>query len=115
VGEVGRGGFDAVRFQWLAGTTDPVSFLERLESGAGAMNQPGWRAARYDSLVREAERTADPGRRAALLAEAESLALAEQPVAPLYFYAGRRIVSQRVTGWVENVRGVHLSRWLGLK
>jgi oligopeptide transport system substrate-binding protein len=104
-----------VRFQWLAGTTDPVSFLERLESGAGAMNQSGWSVPRYDALVREAERTADLGRRAALLAQAEALALAEHPVAPLYFYAGRRVVSQQVTGWTENVRGVHLSRWLGLR
>lgn len=115
LGEVGRGEFDAVRFQWLAGTTDPVSFLERLESAAGPMNQAGWRAPRYDALVREAERTADLERRAALLAEAEALALAEHPVAPLYFYAGRRLVAQQVTGWVDNVRGVHLSRWLGLR
>lgn len=115
VGEVGRGEFDAVRFQWLAGTTDPVSFLERLESGAGAMNQSGWGVPRYDALVREAERTADLGRRAALLTQAEALALAEHPVAPLYYYAGRRVVSQQVTGWRENVRGVHLSRWLGLR
>ncbi len=115
VGEVGRGEFDAVRFQWLAGTTDPVSFLERLESGAGAMNQSGWAVPGYDALVREAERTADLGRRAALLAQAEALALAQHPVAPLYFYAGRRVVSQQVTGWKENVRGVYLSRWLGLR
>jgi oligopeptide transport system substrate-binding protein len=115
VGEVGSGGFDAVRFQWLSGTTDPVSFLERLETGAGAMNQPGWAVARYDALVREAERRADLTQRAALLAQAEALALAEHPVAPLYYYAGRRLVSGQVTGWVENVRGVHLSRWLGLK
>ncbi len=115
VGEVARGGFDAVRFQWLSGTTDPVSFLERLESGAGAMNHPGWSVARYDALVRQAERSPDLGRRAALLAEAEALALAEHPVAPLYYYAGRRLVSPAVTGWVENVRGVHLSRWLGLR
>jgi oligopeptide transport system substrate-binding protein len=115
VGEVGRGEFDAVRFQWLAGTTDPVSFLERLESGAGALNQSGYANARYDALVREAEQTADIARRAALLAQAEALALAEHPVAPLYFYAGRRLVSTRVAGWVENVRGVHVSRWLDLR
>lgn len=115
VAEVGRGDFDAVRFQWFGGTTDPVSFLERLETEAGALNQSGWSNPRYDGLVREAERTADVGRRAALLAQAEALALAEQPVAPLYFYAGRRVVSRRVTGWEDNVRGVHLSRWLDLR
>jgi len=112
---VGRGEFDAVRFQWLAGTTDPVSFLERLESRAGALNQSGYANARYDALVREAEQTADIGRRAALLAQAETLALAEHPVAPLYYYSGRRLVSTRVSGWVENVRGVHVSRWLDLR
>ncbi len=114
LGEVGRGDFDAVRFRWLAGTTDPVSFLERLESDAGAMNQPGYANARYDALVRQAERTLDVEARAGLLAEAEALALAEHPVAPLYFYAGRRLVATRVGGWTDNPRGVHLSRWLSV-
>jgi len=50
-----------------------------------------------------------------LLAQAETLALAEHPVAPLYYYSGRRLVSTRVSGWVENVRGVHVSRWLDLR
>jgi oligopeptide transport system substrate-binding protein len=115
LGEVGRGEFDAVRFQWLSGTTDPVSFLERLESTSGAENQSGYSNPRYDALIRQAEATADVGARAALLARAEAMALADQPVAPLYFYAGRRLVSQRVDGWVDNVRGVHLSRWLDLR
>jgi len=114
LGEIGRGEFDAVRFRWLSGTTDPVSFLERLETGSGAMNQPGYSNPRYDALVREAERTLDIRARASLLAGAESLALEDHPVAPLYFYAGRRLVSRKVNGWVENPRGVHLSRWLNV-
>lgn len=114
LGEVGRGDFDAVRFRWLSGTTDPVSFLERLESGAGAMNQSGYANDRYDALVREAENTADIAARGRLLAQAEALALADQPVMPLYFYAGRRLVQGHVRGWVENPRGIHLSRWLAL-
>ena len=114
LGEVGRGEFDAVRFRWFAGTTDPVSFLERLESGAGAMNQSGYANPRYGALVSRAEETVDIEQRAALLAEAEAMALADQPVAPLYYYAGRRLISPKVRGWVDNPRGVHLSRWLSL-
>lgn len=114
LGEVGRGDFDAVRFQWLAGTTDPLSFLERLDSAAGAENQSGYASPRYDALLREAESTRDIAIRAGQLARAEALALADHPVAPLYFYAGRRLVAKRVIGWVENVRGVHLSRWLAV-
>jgi oligopeptide transport system substrate-binding protein len=115
LGEVGRGDFDAVRFQWLSGTTDPVSFLERLDSAAGAENQSGYANPRYDALLRRAEDDPDVTARAALLSQAEALALADHPVAPLYFYAGRRLVSQRVSGWTDNVRGVHLSRWLDVK
>jgi oligopeptide transport system substrate-binding protein len=114
LGQVGRGDFDAVRFVWLSGTTDPVSFLERLETSSGAENQSGYTNPRYDSLVRQAEQTRDVGARARLLSKAEAMALSDQPVAPLYFYAGRRLVALRVDGWVDNVRGVHLSRWLGL-
>ncbi len=114
LGEVDRGSFDAVRFRWLSGTTDPVSFLERLESDAGAMNQSGYANARYDELLREAENTADITVRARILAKAEALALADHPVMPLYFYASRRLVQRYVEGWIENPRGVHLSRWLAI-
>lgn len=112
--EVDRGDFDAVRFRWLSGTTDPVSFLERLESDAGAMNQSGYANARYDALLREAEVTADITARARILAQAEALALADHPVMPLHFYASRRLVQRHVKGWVVNPRGVHLSRWLAV-
>ena len=115
LGEVGRGDFEAVRFQWLSGTTDPVSFLERLDSAAGAENQSGYANARYDALLRQAGDTREVDARAVLLSQAEALALADHPVAPLYFYAGRRLVSQRVSGWTDNVRGVHLSRWLDVR
>jgi len=114
LGEVGRGEFDAVRFRWLSGTTDPVSFLERLESASGAMNQSGYANERFDALLRRAEGTADIPARARLLAEAEAMALADHPIAPLHFYAGRRLVSGRVSGWMENPRGIHLSRWLSV-
>jgi ABC-type oligopeptide transport system substrate-binding subunit len=48
------------------------------------------------------------------LAAAESLAMQEQPLAPLYFYVSRRLISPRVAGWVDNPRGVHLSRYLSV-
>jgi hypothetical protein len=46
-----------------------------------------------------------------LLREAEALALAEQPVAPLHYMMGRRLVSPRVSGFVDNPRGLYPS-WL---
>jgi pimeloyl-ACP methyl ester carboxylesterase len=46
-----------------------------------------------------------------LLREAEALALADQPVAPLHYMVGRRLVSPRVSGFADNPRGLYPS-WL---
>jgi oligopeptide transport system substrate-binding protein len=37
-----------------------------------------------------------------------------QPLAPLYYYVSRRLISPKVRGWVDNPRGVHLQRYLSL-
>jgi oligopeptide transport system substrate-binding protein len=115
IADVQAGRFDAARYYWLASTSDPVSFLERLRADAGPINQSGWGNDEYDALIDSAEAKVDLGARAALLKRAETLALAQQPVAPIYYYGGRRLVADRVTGFVENPRGVHVSRFLGVK
>jgi len=45
------------------------------------------------------------------LREAEALALADMPVAPVYYLVGRRLVSKRVQGFGDNPRGLYPS-WL---
>jgi hypothetical protein len=35
------------------------------------------------------------------------MALADQPVAPVYYLVGRRLVSSRVQGFADNPRGVY--------
>ena len=116
VAEIARGEFDAARVLWLGGHSDPMAFLERLDSGSAGstMNPSGYANPRYDALIREAEQMADSGRRAAVLRQAEALALADQPVAPIYFFVGRRIVSRSLTGWQNNARGIHLSRFMSV-
>jgi oligopeptide transport system substrate-binding protein len=112
---VQRGEFEAFRYQWLSGTTDPASFMERFLADARAVNVAGYSNPAFDALYDRAERTRDLAARAESFRQAEALVLADMPVAPLYFYAGRRLVSQRVTGWTDSVRGIHLSRWLGVR
>jgi oligopeptide transport system substrate-binding protein len=113
VADVASGRFDAVRALWLGGHTDPTGFLERLDGQAAGttMNQSGYVSAEFDARVRAGEREQDLVRRAALLREAESIALRDHPVAPLYWFVARRLVSSRVRGFDENVRAIHVSRW----
>jgi ABC-type oligopeptide transport system substrate-binding subunit len=114
--DVARGEFDAVRALWLAGHSDALAFLERLDGTAAGttMNQSGYRSARFDGLLARATAEADLERRARLLREAEEVALADQPVAPLYYFVGRRLVSTRLLGWEHNARGIHVSRYMSV-
>jgi ABC-type oligopeptide transport system substrate-binding subunit len=52
--------------------------------------------------------------RAQLLADAEAILNADHPAIPLYFHAGRRLVSPAVVGWIDNPRSANLSRYLSL-
>ncbi|MCS6946977.1 MAG: ABC transporter substrate-binding protein, partial [Steroidobacteraceae bacterium] len=111
VAEVARGNFDAVRFVWLANYNDPYSFLERMLSGGSTVgvNQSGYHNPRFDALLARAAAELDLKRRAEWLRDAEALALADQPVAPIHYLVGRRLVSPRVEGFVDNPRGLYPS------
>jgi oligopeptide transport system substrate-binding protein len=114
VADVARGDFDAARFVWLAGFSDPYAFLERMLSSGSAV---GVNASRYanpafDALLARATQEVDLVRRAAILREAEALALADQPVAPVYYLVGRRLVSRRTSGFVDNPRGLYPSWYM---
>lgn len=113
VSEVGVGNFDAARFVWTASASDPYAYLERLLSSGSTvgMNTSGYRNPAFDAKLEAASREVDIQRRAAILREAEAIALADQPVAPVYFGVGRRLVAERVRGFKDNPRGVYLS-WL---
>lgn len=116
VAEVARGDFDAARFVWLAGFSDPVAFLERLYSSGSAVgvNASGYTNPKYDALLERAQQEVELRRRAAILREAEALALADQPVAPVYYLVGRRLVSSRTSGFADNPRGMYPSWYMSV-
>ena len=107
--EIGKGDFDAVRTVWVASASDPYAYLERMVStgSAGAVNTSGYANPKFDERLEAASREVDVQRRAAILREAESIALADQPVAPVYYLVGRRLVAARVQGFADNPRGVY--------
>ena len=113
VADVASGNFDAARFVWLASFSDPYAFLERMLSAGSAVgvSQSRYANLQYDELLRQATQQVDLQARAALLRRAEAMALADQPVAPVYFLVGRRLVASRVSGFSDNPRGLYPT-WL---
>jgi oligopeptide transport system substrate-binding protein len=106
VTEVFRGG-------WIADYADPASFLDLFRAGS-EMNFTFFANPGYDELLDQADASAGADR-IGLLRRAETLLLQDMPAIPLYYYVSRHLVKPGVRGFVENVRDVHLSRYLSLE
>jgi oligopeptide transport system substrate-binding protein len=105
VTQVFRGG-------WIADFADPSSFLE-LFSSSSALNNTFYRNARFDELLGSANAEVGAARME-LLRRAESQLMQDMPVIPLYYYVSRHLVSPAIAGFENNVRDIHLSRYLDL-
>jgi oligopeptide transport system substrate-binding protein len=80
--------YDISASSWIGDYNDANTFLDLFMSASGN-NRTGWKHARYDELIREANLQTDMQRRAGLFREAELILIAEEaPIVPLYFYAG---------------------------
>ena len=106
--------FDVADASWAADYNDPMSFLYLMQSATGLQNYGDYDNLAYDALLAKADSEPDADRRAAYLAEAERIMLTDAPVAPIYFYVNKNLVSPRVTGWVDNIVDHHRSRYLCL-
>lgn len=104
----------AFRGSWVADYNDAHSFLQVLEGGFG-INLPRYASADYDALLARARTAADPAERAALLAQAERVMLADVPLIPLFFYVSKHLVAERVEGWYDNVMNVTYSKDLRIR
>ena len=109
-----QGDFDLGLASWLAVYDDAQTFTLLLQTESGPNNLGGYSDPEYDRLTAAAARSADAAERAALLREAEALAVREQALIPLYHHVARNLVSPRVQGWRDNMLDVNRSRYLGL-
>jgi len=100
--------FDLCASSWVGDYNDANTFLDLFTSNSGN-NRTGWKNARYDELLNEANRQTDIGRRAELLRQAEAILVAEElPLVPLYFYAGFACFDEKkVQGYYPNVLDEH--------
>lgn len=109
------GDFDLGLASWLAVYDDAQTFTLLAQTGAGGNNLGHYRSDRYDALTREAAVSLEISERAALLREAEALALSDHALLPVFHASSRNLVAARVSGWVDNNLDVHRSRYLGLR
>jgi oligopeptide transport system substrate-binding protein len=105
------GDFQVNRASWIGDYVDPTTFLENLMIGA-QQNDSKYDSQQYSELVKSSYSLADDGQRLAQLQKAEAVMLADLPVAPVFHYVSKRLVSKKVLGWENNPLGFVLTRWL---
>jgi oligopeptide transport system substrate-binding protein len=96
--------YDIVRGSWIGDYLDPMTFLDVFVTNGGN-NRTGWSSPRYDALIAQANGTADPAARAAVLREAEALLLEEAPLLPIYVYTRLNLISPHVKNWHDSLIG----------
>ena len=108
-----KGDFDVARAGWVADYNDPQNFLFLLESD-NPLNFMRWAHGDFDLLMRGAGAEIDPTKRAQLLRQAEELMLAQTPLTSIAYYTSRVLISEKLTGFVPNLRSAHATRFLAL-
>ena len=63
-------------------------------------------------LLEAAAKEIDLKKRAGMLLEAETIAMEDAAAAPIYYYIARNVVSSKVSGFEDNARDVHRTRWV---
>ena len=111
--DVRTGRFQMLRYTWFAPNDDPYSFLALLETGANG-NYSKYSNTPYDQLLAKANATLDNRARLRLLAEAEAMLFAEEPVIPVFYWGRRVLVKPYVQGFESSPRGLNPSRFLSI-
>ena len=104
-------GFDIARAGWLADYNDPVNMLELLAPG-NLYNYGRWENPEFGALIDQAAQQTDLQKRADLFYQAEKLALDESAAIPIHYYVSANIVSPAISGFENNVRDIHRTRYL---
>jgi oligopeptide transport system substrate-binding protein len=73
------------RASWFGDYRDPTTFLDKFRTTNGN-NDARWSDPEFDKLMAQSDAEPDAARRMALLRQAESLMLRQQPIAPIYQY-----------------------------
>ena len=107
--------FEIADASWIADFDDPLTYLALLQTKTGVQNYGDYSNPAYDALLERSEREPDPGKRMAVLKQAERMMVEDAGVAPIYFYISKNLVNPAVTGWLENVPDHHRRRWVCFK
>lgn len=109
------GDFDIARYGWIGDYSDPQNFLFLFLSDNKGFNSGKYDNPKFDALLQQGANELDLARRAAILREADSILAAEVPWIPVLYYSSKNLVSPKLVGFQQNLRGALPTRFMSLK
>jgi oligopeptide transport system substrate-binding protein len=109
------GDFDVARYGWIGDYSDPQNFLFLLESHNKGFNYGKWKDTEFDQLMKQAAAETDLKKRADIMYKAEQIFMREEPWIPVMHYGTKNLISPKLVGFQQNLRGVYPTRFLSLK
>jgi oligopeptide transport system substrate-binding protein len=97
---------------WLADFDDPINYLYLLQSTTGQQNYGKYANPEYDALLTQSNQELDLSKRAEIFAQAEALMMEEYPITPMWVQVTQNLVDPTLTGWEDNAKDNHRSRFL---
>ncbi|MFC5529900.1 peptide ABC transporter substrate-binding protein [Cohnella yongneupensis] len=89
--------YQIVSTLWGADYDDPMTWLDMFLTG-GPFNTQDWSNAKYDELVKAAQKETDNAKRADELKQAEKILMDEAAIFPLYFRQSPFLINPKVQG-----------------
>jgi len=108
-----RDEWQVMRFAWTGDFNHASTFTDILQS-TSPQNLAGYENSEYDETLKAAA-MANVDTQSQLFASAEALMLDDYPIAPLYFFVSKHLVSPSVEGFQSNVLDQHPSRYLRVR
>ncbi|MBM4434592.1 MAG: peptide ABC transporter substrate-binding protein [Chloroflexi bacterium] len=94
---------------WCADFPDQQNWLTTVFHSTSTVAKTGWKNAKYDELVRQADRESDKAKRDQMYLDASRMLSAEAPAAWLYYVTGKIMIKP----WVKGVTTTALDSVLG--
>ncbi len=109
------GDFDIARYGWIGDYSDPQNFLFLFLSDNKGFNSGKYDNPKFDALLQQGADELDLVKRAAILREADSILAVDMPWIPLMYYSSKNLVSPKLVGFQQNLRGALPTRFMSLK
>lgn len=106
--------YQIARSGWIGDYVFPDTFLSMYRTGDGN-NNTGWGNPRYDELITASITEPSAPRRLAMLHEAESILMDEQPIIPLFHYNRIYRIAPEVKGWYPKLTDNRNYKYISLE